>query len=515
MEPNNVSYNPLDDPGADQLGQFAREHQGEKPRYITTSTGRRVGDFRNVITVGPRGPMVLDDIPWMQEMAHFNRERIPERVVHAKGAGAFGYFEVTNTEITKYCRASLFSQLGKRTRVAARFSTVARERGSSDTVRDVRGFSIRFYTEQGNWDLVGNNTPVFFVRDPHFFMRFIHSQKRNPQTNLLDYNARWDFFTLRPESLYQVTWMYSDKGIPDGFRHMDGWGSHTYKLINNQNEPVYNKFYWRTNQGVKNLDTNTANQLAANDPDYNVHDLYDAIARKQYPSWTLFIQIMTYDQARRFEFNPFDLTKTWPENDYPYIEVGRMTLDENPKNYYAQVEQLAFSPSNRVPGIEFSPDKMLQARVFAYADAHRYRIGVNANLIPVNCPIVSVNAPTERDGRMMTGDNQGNAPNYWPNSFDNNRDDPIGSNEPRTTITTTDIDRFESGDEDNYTQVRQLYLNFNQSERDRLHTNIANDLQYCYAFIVERALKQFELIHVNYAAGIRRSLQNLRIQNKS
>lgn len=317
--------------------------------------------------------MLLDDITFIQEMAHFNRERIPERVVHAKGAGAFGYFEVTNTEITKYCRAGLFSQLGKRTRVAARFSTVARERGSADTVRDVRGFAIRFYTEQGNWDLVGNNTPVFFIRDPHFFMRFIHSQKRNPQTNLLDYNARWDFFTLRPESLHQVTWMYSDKGIPDGFRHMDGWGSNTYKLVNSKNEPVYNKFYWRTNQGVKNLDVDTANQLVTSDPDYGVHDLYDSIARKQYPSWTLYVQIMTYDQARRFEFNPFDLTKTWPENDYPYIEVGRMTLDENPKNYHAEVEQLAFSPSNRVTGIEFSPDKVLQARVFAYADAHRYR----------------------------------------------------------------------------------------------------------------------------------------------
>ena len=480
--------------------------------------------------------MLLDDIQWMEEMTHFNRERIPERVVHAKGAGAFGYFEVTNTEISKYCRADLFSKLGKRTRVAARFSTVARERGSADTVRDVRGFAIRFYTDQGNWDLVGNNTPIFFIRDPYFFMRFIHSQKRNPQTNLLDYNARWDFFTLRPESLHQVTWMYSDKGIPNGFRHMDGWGSHTYKLVNNQNEPVYNKFYWRTNQGVQNLTVDQANQLASNDPDYGVHDLYDSIDRKQYPSWTLFVQIMTYEQAKRFEFNPFDLTKIWPEKDYPLMEVGRMILNENPQNYFAQIEQLAFSVSNRIQGIEFSPDKMLQARVFAYGDAHRYRfvylililfclfldlyskhfhrIGTNANLIPVNRPRVPIRTPTERDGRMMTDDNQNGAPNYWPNSFDNNRDDPIGSNELRQHVTTTDIDRFESSDEDNYTQVRQLYLSFDQSEQDRLHQNIAEDLQYCYQFIVERALNHFEKIHLNYADGIRRSLENLRIQNK-
>lgn len=317
--------------------------------------------------------MLLDDVTYFEEMTHFNRERIPERVVHAKGAAAFGYFEVTNTEITKYCRAKVFSELGKRTRVAARFSTVVRERGSADTVRDVRGFAVRFYTEEGNWDLVGNNTPTFFIRDPLMFMRFVHSQKRNPQTNLIDYNARWDFFTLRPESLHQVTWMFSDVGIPNGFRHMDGWGSHTYKLINADNQPVYNKFYWRTDQGVKNLDTQTANNLVSIDPDYNVHDLFNAIERKDYPSWTLFVQIMTYDQAQKWEFNPFDLTKIWPVDEFPYIEVGRMTLNQNPKNYFAEVEQLAFNPGNRINGIEFSPDKVLQSRVFAYVDTQRHR----------------------------------------------------------------------------------------------------------------------------------------------
>ena len=280
----------------------------EHDKKLTTAAGAPVADNTNSLTAGERGPMTLQN-PWfIEKLAHFDREVIPERRMHAKGSGAFGTFTVTN-DITEHSKARLFSEVGKQTEVFVRFSTVAGERGAADAERDIRGFAIKFYTEEGNWDLVGNNTPIFFIRDPFQFMRFIHSQKRNPATNLIDYNARWDFYTNRPETLAQVTFMFADRGIPDGFRHMDGWGSHAYKLVNNKNEPIYNKFYWRSGQGVKNLDVNTANQLLSSDPDFSVHDLYDAIARKQYPYWTLYIQVMTYEQARTWEFNPFDLTK--------------------------------------------------------------------------------------------------------------------------------------------------------------------------------------------------------------
>ncbi|UXI23307.1 tryptophan 5-hydroxylase 1-like [Sarcoptes scabiei] len=509
MSSFSVSYDPEKDPASNQLGSYSQKHRNQSVEYITTNSGRKVGDFNNVLTIGPRGPMLLDDVTYFDEMTHFNRERIPERVVHAKGAGAFGYFEVTNTEIQKYCRAKIFSSIGKKTDVAVRFSTVIRERGSADTVRDVRGFAVRFYTEEGNWDLVGNNTPIFFVRDPMMFMRFIHSQKRNPQTNLIDYNARWDFFTLRPETLHQVTWMFSDRGIPNGFRHMDGWGSHTYKLINEKNQPFYNKFYWRSEQGVENLSNEKANELIVTDPDYGVHDLFDAIAHKNFPRWRLFVQIMTYQQASEWYFNPFDLTKIWPLEEFPLIEVGLMTLNRNPSNYFAEVEQLAFSPSNRINGIDFSPDKVLQSRVFAYMDTQRHRIGTNIHLIPVNQSRTPLITPTQRDGSMMIGDNYGSRPNYFPNSFDNVRDDPAGNNERRTRLTTTDVYRYESSDtEDNYKQVRNLYESFSVDERKRLHENLASELRFCYKFIQERALKEFEKIHPNYSVGVQLALSN-------
>ncbi|NXX09291.1 CATA Catalase, partial [Larus smithsonianus] len=331
----------------------------QKPDVLTTGAGNPVGDKLNVLTAGPRGPLLVQDVVFTDEMAHFDRERIPERVVHAKGAGAFGYFEVTH-DITQYCKAKVFEHIGKRTPIAIRFSTVAGESGSADTVRDPRGFAMKFYTEEGNWDLVGNNTPIFFIRDAMLFPSFIHSQKRNPQTHLRDPDMMWDFWSLRPESLHQVSFLFSDRGIPDGYRHMNGYGSHTFKLVNASGRAVYCKFHVKTDQGIKNLSVEEAERLASTDPDYGIRDLYNAIAKGDYPSWSFYIQVMTFEEAEQFPFNPFDLTKIWPHGDYPLIPVGKLVLNRNPVNYFAEVEQMAYDPSNMPPGIEPSPDKMLQ-----------------------------------------------------------------------------------------------------------------------------------------------------------
>lgn len=329
---------------------------------VTTAFGAPIGIKDATQSVGPRGPLLLQDVNFLDEMSHFDRERIPERVVHAKGAGAFGYFEVTDPEIQKYSAAKLFSQVGKRTPIAVRFSTVGGESGSADTVRDPRGFAMKFYTEDGIWDLVGNNTPIFFIRDPILFPSFIHTQKRNPATHLKDADMFWDFISLRPETTHQVMILFSDRGIPDGYRHMNGYGSHTFKLINDKGEPIYTKFHFKTNQKIKNLDVERAHELSASDPDYSIRDLYNAIAKGDYPSWSVKIQVMNYDQAQSAPFNPFDVTKVWPQGEYPLIPVGQFTLDRNPNNYFAEVEQIAFSPANLVPGIEPSPDKMLQGK---------------------------------------------------------------------------------------------------------------------------------------------------------
>ncbi|NWH64651.1 CATA Catalase, partial [Geococcyx californianus] len=331
----------------------------QKPDVLTTGAGNPIGDKLNILTVGPRGPLLVQDVFFTDEMAHFDRERIPERVVHAKGGGAFGYFEVTH-DITQYCKAKVFESIGKRTPIAIRFSTVAGESGSADTVRDPRGFAMKFYTEEGNWDLVGNNTPIFFIRDAMLFPSFIHSQKRNPQTHLRDPDMMWDFWSLRPESLHQVSFLFSDRGIPDGFRHMNGYGSHTFKLVNANGRAVYCKFHVKTDQGIKNLSVEEAGRLASTDPDYAIRDLYNAIAKGDFPSWSFYIQVMTFEEAEKFPFNPFDLTKIWPHGDFPLIPVGKLVLNRNPVNYFAEVEQMAYDPSNMPPGIEPSPDKMLQ-----------------------------------------------------------------------------------------------------------------------------------------------------------
>ncbi|XP_074004804.1 catalase [Numenius arquata] len=471
-----------------------------KPDVLTTGAGNPVGDKLNIMTVGPRGPLLVQDVVFTDEMAHFDRERIPERVVHAKGAGAFGYFEVTH-DITQYCKAKVFEHIGKRTPIAIRFSTVAGESGSADTVRDPRGFAMKFYTEEGNWDLVGNNTPIFFIRDAMLFPSFIHSQKRNPQTHLRDPDMMWDFWSLRPESLHQVSFLFSDRGIPDGYRHMNGYGSHTFKLVNASGRAVYCKFHVKTDQGIKNLSVEEAGRLASTDPDYGIRDLYNAIATGDYPSWSFYIQVMTFEEAEKFPFNPFDLTKIWPHGDYPLIPVGKLVLNRNPVNYFAEVEQMAYDPSNMPPGIEPSPDKMLQGRLFSYPDTHRHRLGPNYLQIPVNCPFRTRVANYQRDGPMCVTDNQGGAPNYYPNSFTGPEDQPV-LKECRVYV-SGDVQRFNSANEDNVTQVREFYTKvLKEDERQRLCKNIADHLKDAQLFIQKRAVKNFTDVHPDYGARI-------------
>lgn len=383
-------------------------------KKLTNATGAPVVDNLNIQTAGPRGPALLQDIWLIEKLAHFDREVIPERRMHAKGAGAYGTFTVTH-DITRYTRADIFAKVGKQTPLFLRFSTVAGERGAADAERDIRGFAVKFYTDEGNWDIVGNNTPVFFFRDPLRFPDLNHAVKRDARTGLRSASNNWDFWTLLPEALHQITIVMSDRGIPKTYRHMHGFGSHTFSMINGQNQRVWVKFHFKTRQGIENLSDSEAAQVIGGDRESHLRDLYDSIEKGDFPRWTLYIQVMTEDQARTHRHNPFDLTKVWPHGEYPLIEVGVMELNRNPDNHFAEVEQSAFSPANVVPGIGFSPDKMLQARLFSYGDAQRYRLGVNFNLIPVNAPRCPYNS-YHRDGAMRTDSNAGSTIAHYPNS---------------------------------------------------------------------------------------------------
>lgn len=477
------------------------------PGVITTASGNPVGIKDATLTVGPRGPVLLQDVSFLDEISHFDRERIPERVVHAKGGGAFGYFEVTH-DITKYCAAKVFEKIKKRTPVAVRFSTVGGESGSADTLRDPRGFAMKFYTDDGVWDLVGNNTPIFFIRDPILFPSFIHTQKRNPQTHLKDPDMFWDFLTLRPESTHQVSFLFSDRGIPDGFRHMNGYGAHTFKLINAKGEPIYTKFHFKTDQGIKNLDVKRAEELASTDPDYSIRDLYNAIKNGNYPSWTMYIQVMTFDECKKYKYNPFDVTKVWSQKDYPLIQVGKLVLDRNPTNYFAEVEQIAFSPSHLIPGIEPSPDKMLQGRLFSYSDTHRHRLGANYLQIPVNCPYRVAVKNYQRDGPMTVNDNQGGAPNYFPNSFSGPEESARARSLQPCCPISGDVYRFSSGEtEDNFSQVTDFWVYvLDEAARKRLVSNIAGHLINANVFIQERALRNFTNVHADFGRMLTESL---------
>jgi catalase len=450
----------------------------DKKEVLTTAAGMPVSSDQASITTGPvEGYTLLQDAHTVEKLAHFNRERIPERVVHAKGAGAGGYFEVTN-DLSKYTRAAFLSKVGKKTEVFARFSTVGGERGSADTARDPRGFAIKFYTEEGNYDMVGNNTPVFFIRDAIKFPDFIHTQKRHPQTNLPDADMFWDFLSLTPESLHQVAILFSDRGTPDGYRHMDGHSSHTYMWYNAKNEYVWIKYHFKTDQGNKTLNAAQAEDLAGKDPNYSTRDLFEAIQKGDYPSWSVYVQIMTNEQAKEYDFDPFDVTKVWYHGDFPLIPLGKMVLNRNPENYFAEVEQAAFAPNNLVPGITFSPDKLLQGRTFAYQDAHRHRLGANNVQIPVNAP---KNAPLhsyQRDGYMSVNGNGGSGPNYYPNSVPG-APVPDASFSPPAIELRAVLSRHErpTGDAD-FTQPGELYRRvLNKMHQDHLAHNIAGHLK--------------------------------------
>jgi catalase len=444
----------------------------EQKRKLTTASGKPYAEHENTMSVGPRGPLLLQDFILHEKMAHFNRERIPERVVHAKGTGAFGTFRVTN-DISQYTRAKMFNTIGKETKLFLRFSTVGGEKGSADTERDPRGFAIKFYTEDGNWDLVGNNTPVFFIKDPKKFSDFIHTQKREPRTNLKSPTMMWDFWSLNPESLHQVMILMSDRGTPHGYRHMHGFGSHTFSMINANNELVFVKFHFKTLQGIKNFIDGDAVEMKGKDPDFAQRDLVDAIDRKDFPRWALKIQVMTPEQAEKFQWNPFDLTKVWPQGDFPLIDVGILELNQIPKNFFADVEQSAFAPAHVVDGIGYSPDKMLQGRLLSYPDAHRYRLGVNYEQIAVNkCPYMVANY--ERDGLMRVDGNGESDPNYFPNSFDDIYPDPAYKELPMT-LDSNVADWFDrnEGDDDHYTQPGLLFTKaMNDYDRHNLVSNI-------------------------------------------
>jgi catalase len=448
----------------------------EEKKNLSTASGRPYYENEDSMTVGPRGPVLLQDAYLHEKLARFNRERIPERVVHAKGSGAFGVFKVTK-DISKYTKACLFSKVGNECRVFVRFSTVGGEKGSADTERDPRGFAVKFYTREGNWDLVGNNTPVFFIKDAKKFPDFIHTQKRDPQTNLKSPNMLWDYWSLNPESLHQVLILFSDRGTPDGFRHMNGYGSHAFSLINDKDERVWVKFHFKTMQGNKTLNLQQANELKGKDPDYAQRDLVNAIKKGDFPKWKLHIQVMTNSQAQKFPWNPFDVTKVWSHSDYPLMEVGIMELNEIPANYFADVEQAAFAPSNQIPGIGMSPDKMLQGRILAYPDAHRYRLGTNYEQIPVNRPICPVHNH-ERDGSMNVLGNGGSEPNYYPNSYDDIEAD-MKFKEPGLPIDSTVADIYDrnENDDDHYTQPGLLFSKvMTDKERANTVTNIVDSM---------------------------------------
>jgi catalase len=476
----------------------------EEHKKLTTNAGRPVGDNQNSLTVGPRGPIVFEDYQLFEKMAHFNRERIPERVVHAKGSGAYGYFVCTNHEMPNYTTAKLFSATGKRTPTFLRFSTVGGEKGSADTERDPRGFALKFYTEEGNWDMVGNNTPIFFIRDPLKFGDFIHTQKRDPETNLKSPTMMWDFWSLSPESLHQVTILFSDRGTPDGYRHMDGFSSHTFSLINSRNELFYVKWHFKTKQGIKNFTRESADEMRGKDPDYAQRDLFNSIAKGDFPKWRVAFQIMPEKEAETYRINPFDLTKVWPHGDYPLVEVGELVLDRNPVNYFAEVEQAAFEPKNIVPGMGYSPDKMLQARLISYPDAHRYRLGVNYDALPVNKPQCPVHTYT-RDGAMRFDGNFGSAPNYEPNSFGGPADDPAYRERPR--MISGSVDRHNHRlDSDYYSQPGSLFRLLKPDARERLIGNIVASMKSVPQRIQEVQVRHFYKADPAYGTGVARGL---------
>ena len=478
-------------------------------KKLTSLFGAPVSDIENSMTAGPRGPLLMQDWYFLEQMAHFDREVIPERRMHAKGSGAFGTFTVTN-DITQYTSASIFSEVGKQTEMFARFSTVAGERGAADAERDIRGFALKFYTDEGNWDLVGNNTPVFFFRDPKLFASLNHAVKRDPRTNMRSAQNNWDFWTSLPEALHQVTILMSDRGIPKGFRNMHGFGSHTYSMYNDKGERVWVKFHHRTQQGIENLQPDEAAKIVGEDRESSQRDLFEAIENKDYPKWKMYIQVMTEEQARNHKDNPFDLTKVWYKGDYPLIEVGEFELNRNPDNYFQDVEQAAFAPTNIVPGIDFSPDRMLQGRLFSYGDAQRYRLGVNHWQIPVNQPkgvgIENI-CPFSRDGQMRIIDNnQGGGTHYYPNS-DGSFEDQPEFKKPGLKIEGEAYEYDFREDDDNYfEQPGRLFRIQSKEQQARIFENTANEMQGTTLEVQHRHIRHCYKADSEYGKGVAKAL---------
>ena len=472
------------------------------PPTLTTTAGAPVADNQNSVSAGPRGPLLMQDYQLLEKLAHQNRERIPERVVHAKGSAAYGSLTITG-DISRYTKAKAL-QPGAKSEVLLRFSTVAGERGAADAERDVRGFALKVYTDEGNWDLVGNNTPVFFIRDPLKFPDFIRTQKRHPVSNLRSNTAMWDFWSLSPESLHQLTTLFSDRGLPQGFRHMHGFGSHTYSFINAANERVWVKFHFKSLQGIKNWTNAEGNAVIANDRESAQRDLFEAIEGGDYPRWRFCVQIMTEAEAHRTPYNPFDLTKVWPHADFPLIEVGVLELNRNPDNYFAEVEQSSFSPSNIVPGIGFSPDKMLQGRIFAYADAHRYRIGTHYESLPVNRPKVPVHT-YHADGAMRFDAPPRTEAWYEPNSFGGPVEDRAELEPPLLLDGAADRynHRYEN---DDYTQPGALFRLMTPDQQRQLFENIAAAMQGVPEAIQRRQIAHFDKADPAYGAGVEGAL---------
>ncbi len=474
-----------------------------KQPKLTTSFGAPVPDNQNIMTTGPRGPALLQDVWFLEKMAHFDREVIPERRMHAKGSAAYGTFTVTH-DITKYTRAKVFSEVGKKTEMFLRFSTVAGERGAADAERDIRGFAVKFYTEEGNWDLVGNNTPVFFLRDPMKFPDLNHAVKRDPRTNMRSADNNWDFWTNLPEALHQVTIVMSDRGLPATYRHMDGFGSHTFSFINADNERYWVKFHFKTRQGIKNLTDAEAAQVVAEDRESHQRDLYESIESGDFPKWILSVQIMPEKDAGSYHVNPFDLTKVWPHADYPLIEVGEMELNCNPENYHAEVEQSAFAPSNVVPGISFSPDKMLQGRLFSYGDTQRHRLGVNHAQIPVNAPRCPVHS-YHRDGGMRIDGNSGSRIGYEPNMHGEWQEQPDFSEPPLTIEGSADHWNHRE-DDDYYSQPGNLFRLMSSEQQQVLFENTGRSLGGARIEIQHRHLRNCHRADPAYALGVAKAL---------
>lgn len=474
----------------------------QKNKRMTTNQGIPVDNDQASITTENQHMTLLSDTHLVEKLAHFDRERIPERVVHAKGAGAYGYFEVTN-DLSKYTCASFLSAVGKKTDIFARFSTVGGGRGSADSARDPRGFAVKFYTEDGNYDMVGNNTPVFFIRDAIKFPDFIHTQKKNPTSNLDDANAFWDFMSLTPESVHQATILFSDRGTPASYRQMHGFTSHAYMWYNEKGEHFWIKLHFKTDQGIKNLTKEEATMLAGTDPDHATRDLFENIDKKNYPSWSVYVQIMRPEEAERYNFDAFDVTKVWPQKDYPLIPVGKMVLDKNPENYFSEVEQAAFSPGNLVPGIAISPDKMLQGRVFSYPDTHRHRLGTNFDMIPVNRPKAQINT-YQRDGAMNMHSYTG--PNYYPNSFDGAQPDKKYATPPVDVKGMATRHEYELSDMD-YIQAGDLYGRvLSDYDKKNLVGNIVAHIKNAAKWIQLRQTAIFYKAHTDYGTKVAEGL---------